>query len=78
MPSPNEGSAGIRRGYDDRHFQIFWVAKFQIPHPLPFQTLVKEKQCPVSGLFEQHKAQLGTPSHCFYVQLGCTQFRGGL
>ena len=29
---------------------------------------MKEKQCPGSGLF-QHNAQLGTPSHCFYVQL---------
>ena len=36
---------------------------------------LKEKQCPGSGLFEQHTAQLGTPSHCFYVQLWGSQFR---
>ena len=43
MPSPKEGSAGtgIPRGYDDWHFQILCVTKFQILHPLPFQTLVK-------------------------------------
>jgi len=39
---------------------------------------LKEKQCPGSGLFEQHTAQLETPSHCFYVQLWGTQFRRGL
>lgn len=30
---------------------------------------LKEKQCPGSSLFEQYTAQLGTPLHCFYVQL---------
>ena len=39
---------------------------------------LQEKQCPGSGLFEQHTAQLGMPSHCFYVQLWGTQFRSGL
>ena len=41
MPIPKEGSAGIPMGYNDWHFQIFWVTKFQIPHPLPFQILFK-------------------------------------
>ena len=30
MPSTIEGSTVIPRGYDDCHFQIFWVTQFQI------------------------------------------------
>ena len=42
-------------------------------------TLIKQKQCPGSGLSVQHiLAQLGTPSHCFYAQLWGTQCRSGL
>ena len=43
------GGVQVYPGAIDDWFQIFLVNKFQIPHPLPFQTLIVIQNIPSLG-----------------------------
>ena len=47
------GGVQVYPGAIDDWFKIFFVNKFQIPHPLPFQTLIAIQNIPSLGQSSQ-------------------------
>ena len=59
------GGVQVYPGAIDDWFQIFLVNKFQIPHPLPFQTLIVTQNIPSLG----QSSQVKCPTYLFALPL---------